>query len=183
LELFDMHFKSSNLVSLGARKRSAARRATTLVELLVVTTLMTIVLAIVTTLAVRLRQWDRQVREHGQHINQLAALAEAIRADARHASKVVLPEKTTIAIGDSDGREIRYELRPDGCRRVAKAPGAASPEIEIFAIGSAEAWKLDSAEPGLHPAYLLSLERSEPEKANSRPTPFFVYATIGGDKP
>ncbi len=177
-----MHFNSSNLGWLRTRKSNGARRATTLVELLVVTTLMTILLAIVGTLVVRLRQWDRQVRDHSQHGNQLAALAEAIRTDVHGATTVTLPAKTAIAIGRSDGREIRYELQPGGCRRLVKTPGETSPRIEAFAIGTADAWKLDSAEPGRHPAYLLSLERSEPEKAISRSAPFFVYATTGGEK-
>ena len=66
--------------------------------LVIVTMLVSILLSVVGTLAVHLRQWDRQVRDHSQHGNQLADLAETIRADVRRATSVTLPEKKIVAI-------------------------------------------------------------------------------------
>jgi type II secretory pathway pseudopilin PulG len=167
----------------GSRENSRGRRATTLVELLAVTMLVAILLSIVVTLAVRLRQWDRQVRDHSQHANQMADLAEAIRTDMRRATTVALPEKNIIAIAGPDSRETRYELQRGGCRRVLKTPGETSARTESFAIGPADSWKLESAAPGRRPAYTITLERSEIDNATSRSAPFFVYASLGGDLP
>jgi type II secretory pathway pseudopilin PulG len=178
-----MRYKSLLVACPGFRKNSRGRRATTLVELLAVTTLVAILLSIVVTLAVRLRQWDRQVRNHSQHGNQLADLAEAIRADVRRATNVTLPEKNIIAIAGPDSREARYELQRGSCRRTIKTPGESSARTESFAIGPADSWKLESAAPGRRQAYSITLERSDIDNASSRSTPFFVYASLGGDLP
>jgi hypothetical protein len=91
-------------------------------------------MAAVGTLAVHLRQWDRHVRDHRQHGSQLSNLAEALRADIRRATGVTQPEKNIVAIAAADGREIRYELQPDSCRRTVKSPGEKSPRIETFVV-------------------------------------------------
>src|SRR5215213_4788976 len=161
--------------SAGIRKNDRDRRATTLVELLVVVGLVSIMFSIVVLLAVRLRQWDHHVRDHSLHANQMATLAEAIRADVRHATSATLPEKKTLAIVGPDNREIRYELQPGACRRVLEIPGEASPRIETYAIGPADSWKLETAAPGRKPAYAITFGRKEPDKAASQPVPFFVY--------
>ena len=164
----------------GIRKNGRRRSATTLVELLIVTTLVSILMAVVGTLAVHLRQWDRHVRDHSQHDTQLTNLAETIRADIRLATSITQPEKKILAITGPDGRQIRYELQPDGCRRTLKFPGDST---ELFAIGPANSWKLETATPGRRPAYTVSLERSDSDQATSQPVPFFVYAAVGGDLP
>jgi prepilin-type N-terminal cleavage/methylation domain-containing protein len=169
--------------SAGIHRNSHNRRAMTLVELLVVVGLVSIVFSIVVLLAVRLRQWDHHVRDHSLHANQMATLADTIRADLRHATSVTLPEKKTVAIASSDRREIRYELQAGGCRRVVKTPGEASPKIETYAIGPAESWKLDTASPGRRPAYTITLGRGDPDKLTTQSAPFFVYAALGSDLP
>jgi type II secretory pathway pseudopilin PulG len=176
-----MQYKSLFVDRPSVRKNRRRRRATTLVELLVVTTLVSILMAVVGTLAIHLRQWDRHVRDHSQHSSQLTNLAETIRADIRQATGVTQPEKKVVAIAGSDSREVRYELQPGGCRRIVKAPGDKSPRIETFAIGPADSWKLETATPGRRPAYTISLERSDLDKAASQPAPFFVYAALGSD--
>jgi type II secretory pathway pseudopilin PulG len=165
------------------QKNCRRRRATTLVELLVVTTLVSILMAVVGTLAVHLRQWDRHVRDHSRHGIQLTNLAETIRADIRRATGVTRPEKKIMAIAGTDGGEIRYELQPDRCRRTIKSPGEKSASTETFAIGPADSWKLVTATPGRRPAYTVSLERSDSDQATSQPVPFFVYAALGSDMP
>jgi hypothetical protein len=167
-----------------AKQRSCAKRcATTLVELLVVTTLVSILLAVVGTLAIRLRQWDRHVRDHSQHNSQSTSLAAAIRADIRRATGVTRPEKNVVAIAGPDGREIRYELHTDGCRRMSKSSGEKSDRIEQFAIGPADFWIVETANPGRRTAYTISLARPDADKATSQPVPFFVYAAVGSDLP
>jgi type II secretory pathway pseudopilin PulG len=165
------------------RKHYHGRRAMSLVEVLVVATLVSILFTVIVTLAVHLRQWDRQVRGHSLHTNQLANLAETVRADVRRATSVSQPDKNTVAIVGADNRDIRYEIQPGGCRRVAKAPDDKSPRIETFAIGPADSWKLETAAPGRRPAYSITLERSETDKATSHTAPFFVYAALGSETP
>lgn len=178
-----MQHKSLLLGRPRVRKNCRRRCATTLVELLVVTTLVSILMAVVGTLAVHLRQWDRHVRDHSRQSSQLTDLAEAIRADIRRATNVTRPEKKIIAITGTDSRVVRYDLLPDGCRRTIKSPGEKSPGTETFAIGSVDSWKLEPAMPGRRPAYTISLERSDLDKTTSQPVPFLVYAAIGSDMP
>lgn len=165
------------------RKLNRGRRATTLVEMMVVVTLVSILLSVVGTLAIRLRQWDRQVRNHSQHGNQLALLAAKIRGDVRQATSITQPAKNIVAITNLDSREIRYELEPAVCRRIVKSPGEKSPKFETFATGPVESWKLETAAPGRRPAYTITLERSDSGKVASRRAPFFVYAALGSELP
>src|SRR4051812_33155211 len=97
-----MQYKLPFENSAGVRRNIRYRRATTLVELLVVVGLVSIMFSIVVLLAVRLRQWDHHVRDLSLHANQMATLADAIRVDVRHAKSVTLPEKKSIAIASSD---------------------------------------------------------------------------------
>lgn len=178
-----MQYELTLMAQPGIRTNCRRRRAMTLVELLVVTTLVSILMAVVGTLAVHLRQWDRHVRDHSQHGTQLTNVAEMIRADIRRATGVTRPEKKILAITAADGREIRYELQPDGCRRTIKSPGDKAVSTEIFAIGLANAWIVEPATPGRRPAYMVSLDRSDTDQATSQPVPFFVYAAIGSETP
>jgi type II secretory pathway pseudopilin PulG len=182
-ELYDMQRKSHFRSWLGIRKNRRGCRATTLVELLVVITLVSVLLLVVGTLAVHLRKWDRQVRDHSQRGYQLAILAETIRADVRRARSAALPAKNILAIAGRANRETRYELQLEVCRRVVNIPGETSSKIETFTIGPADSWKLETGAPGRRPAYALWLERSASEKASSRSTPFYVYAVLGSDVP
>ncbi len=140
-------------------------------------------MAVVGSLAIHLRQWDRHVRDHSRHSSQLTNLAEMLRADIRRATGLTQPGKKIITLAGPDSREISYELLPDGCRRIVKSPTEKSPKVETFAIGPAHSWKLEAATPGRRSAYSISLERSEADQATSQPVPFFVYAGLGGDMP
>jgi type II secretory pathway pseudopilin PulG len=167
----------------ASRKLNRARRATTLIEMMVVVTLVSILLSVIGTLAIRLRQLDRQVRDRIQHGNQLALLAATIRGDVRQATSVTLPAKNIVAISGSDNRDIRYELQSAVCRRIVKSPGETSPKLDTFTIGPAESWKLETAAPGRRPAYTITLEPSDSGKVTFRSAPFFVYAALGIDLP
>src|SRR5262249_27730876 len=89
-----------------SRKILRMRRGLSLVEVLVVVTLMSMLLATMTAIAVRMRQWDRQVRDNSLHSDQVAALAESLRSDASSGAEVKLVSKDTLAIEDADQREI-----------------------------------------------------------------------------
>src|SRR6187549_2235471 len=106
-----MQYESLLTNHAAIRKHCHKRRAMSLVEVLVVATLVSILFSVIVTLAVHLRQWDRQVRAHSLHANQLANLAETLRADVRRATSVSQPDKKTVAIVGPDNREIRYELQ------------------------------------------------------------------------
>src|SRR5690349_18145152 len=91
-----------------SRKSSRMRPGLSLVEVLVVVTLMSVLLGTMTAIAVRLRQWDRQVRDNSLHSDQVAALAESLRSDANSGAELKLLSKDTLAIEDANQREIRY---------------------------------------------------------------------------
>lgn len=167
----------------GIGRQSCRRAATTLIELLVVITLVSLLLSIVGTLAIRLRHWDRQMRDRSRYSDQLVKLSESMRTDIRRATSVTQPDKKTIAVTSSDHREIRYELAADGCRRLVKSSDKPGPAAETFAIGAAQSWKLDAAAEGRRPAYTIRLEHTDSNPADSTPAPFFVYAALGADTP
>jgi type II secretory pathway pseudopilin PulG len=158
------------------QKRERSHRATTLVEVIVVMTLVSIILAAATGLIVQLRRWDYRVRENAVVADQASRLAEAIRADVRNAVKVTKSSPTTLSIVGRNSEETRYVLESDLCRRESKGPGAQSANLETFNIGPAAAWQVDAAAPGRRPAYQISVERPSPEQKTSRTVPLYIYA-------
>src|SRR5262245_65044424 len=102
-----VHIPPSHLGS----ARKSARRGLSLVEMLVVVTLMSMLLATLTTIAVRLRQWDRQIRDNSVHGDQIAALADSLRADAGGGTDLKLLSPDTLVIENTEKREIRYRLQ------------------------------------------------------------------------
>ena len=153
-----------------------------LVEVMVVVTLSSILLGVVISLAVSLQQWDRRFRDHGVRSDQTARLAEAIRADVRRATDVSLPAKEILSVAAHDQQEIRYELRPEGCRRTVQHAGGPPERSELFTIGPAESWQLERGTPGRHSAVVVSIERPIAVEAKSGSTPFYVYAAVGGGR-
>ena len=143
-----------------------------------VATLMSMLLATLTTVAIRLRQWDRQMRDNGVHGDQVAALADSLRADASGGTELKLLSKDTLVIENTDKHEICYTLQSDGCRRDVKSSKNASRSTTTFTIGPFEAWKVESGPTGRRAAYTVSLARPDSEKATARVVPLFVYAVL-----
>jgi len=165
-----------------AHPRSRVRSGLSLVEVLVVVALMSVLLATMTSIAVRLRQWDRQMRDNSVHSDQLTALAESLRSDATSGAELKLVSKDTLAIEGTDRRETRYTLRPDGCQREVKSADSKSRSANMFTIGRFETWKLEPGPTGRHSAYAISLAHSDSEQAIAR-VPLFVYAVLNGKQP
>src|SRR5262249_35407527 len=132
----------------ATRNRTRSRCGVSLVEMLVVVTLMSMLLATITTVAVRLRQWDRQMRDNSFHGDQVAALADALRTDAGDGTDLKLLSKDTLVIENADKREVRYTLQSKGCRREVKSADKASTSTDIFTIGPFEAWKVEPGPAG-----------------------------------
>jgi prepilin-type N-terminal cleavage/methylation domain-containing protein len=159
------------------------RRAMTLVEVSVVAALSSILLGVVISFTVGLRQWDRRFREHGLHNEQAARLSNCIRDDIRQAREVSLLAESVLVITAPDESQTRYELQPDGCRRVVKQPrGASDKKVESFNIGPAKSWRLEHGAPGRLPAIIVWLEGSRPDKS-SVGSILFVYAALGANLP
>jgi hypothetical protein len=152
-----------------------------LVEVTVVLVLATLVLGVIISLLISLKQWDRNVHGHSIRLEQRMRLAESVRSDIRLAAEVSLPAENTLVIASADGRQTRYEADKDGCRRNAAAPAGAQPSVEYFAIGSADSWNVDRQESGKRPLIVATLDFTPPEKADLRPAPLIVYAGLGSD--
>jgi len=154
-----------------------------LVEVMVAVTLTSILLGVVISLMVALRQWDRRVRDHSVQTEQLAQLAETLRADIRQAVDVSLPVKETLIVVAPGSNPVRYELRPEGCRRSVEDPDGTSPKMDVFAIGPVEPWKLERVEGGRRPAIVLSLDKPHADRSVDGPPKLLVYASLGADLP
>ena len=166
-----------------SRRLGPGRRAMTLVEVSVVAALSSILLGVVISFTVGLKQWDRRFREHGLHNEQAVRLSNCIRTDIRKARDVSLSAENVLVIVAPDDSQARYELQPDGCRRVVKQSGdAPEKQAESFNIGPAKSWRLESGAPGRRPARVVWLEGSLPDKS-SIGSILFVYAALGADLP
>jgi prepilin-type N-terminal cleavage/methylation domain-containing protein len=164
------------------RRRSDLRYAMTLVEIMVVVAISSVLLGVAISLVVGLQHWDRRFRDHALTGEHLARLSEAIRTDIRNASNVTLSVDTTLVVATHD-REIRYELRPEGCLRVVKQLVGATERSELFTFGSAPSWELKRGTPGRRPIIIVSLQRPGAKETDSIVTLLMVYAAMGADLP
>jgi type II secretory pathway pseudopilin PulG len=158
-------------------------RAMTLIEILVATTLASVVMGVVISLVVVLMQKDRQVRLFTLQGDRQNQLAEELRTDIRGAGEVSLVAQTVLVVRTPDERETRYEITAGGCRRMVTAPGEKKPRVEFYAVGPAIAWSLEKGPAGRRPLYIATLQRASAANKSSPDTPLFVYAALGADLP
>ena len=155
-----------------------------LVEVMVVVGLSSVLLGVVVTMLIGVRQWDRKFRNHGVHSDQLARLSSSIRADARRASDVSLPNANTLVVTAADKSQTRYELAADGCRQIIKRTvDGPDEQANLFTIGPAESWALEHGAAGRLPATIVSLTGTQSDKSAPDSVLLLVCAAIGADLP
>ena len=86
------------------------RRGKTLVEMLVLISVLTIILGLVATSLVVLFKTDRQVRRDLEQVTALARLSSKFRADAHAAASCQVADSCDLAL--PDGRVVRYAAGP-----------------------------------------------------------------------
>jgi hypothetical protein len=167
----------------AVRRSGQARRAVMLVEVMVAVALVTIVMGIVISLLVSLRQWDRRLRDGNARAAHSLRLAQSMRNDIRQGTYVALPTKDTIVITSAGNVQTRYELTADGCQRTVGAMDQPAASHELFSIGKAASWSLEHGSPGRRAMIIVSLDHVDPQnRRQSRPAPLVVYAAVGADQ-
>jgi prepilin-type N-terminal cleavage/methylation domain-containing protein len=167
----------------GALGRPTRRRAMTLIEILVATTVASVVMGVVVSYVVVLMQKDRQVRLFAVQSDRLNQLAETLRTDIRGASEVLLAAQTVLVIRSPEERETRYEITAGGCRRIVAEPQERKPRVDFYGVGPAAAWSLKKESSGRRPLYIATLQWASTAKKSFFQSPFFVYAALGADLP
>ena len=167
----------------AGRGRSSA--GMTLVEVMVVVAVSTVLLSLVVTLAISLKQADRRMRHHGVTSARLVVVAERLRSDIRRGTDVSPSAGNVLVVTGTGGEQQRYELGPEGCRRSVVKPGEVAPRGDLFAIGPAASWTIDEDAAGRHTLFIVTLNRPEPDDVNKRQRgmPLLVYAALGADLP
>ncbi len=152
----------------------------TIAEVAVVVAVASILLGVATSLLFGLRDWDRNARQRGMQNDQLMRLAETIRSDIRHGADVSAPTEQTLLIHSPGEKRTQYELTPEGCHRVVTLPNEAKTLADLFAIGPATSWSLDSGAPGARPIFVVTINRTSADN-EQRAAPLLVQATLGAD--
>jgi len=165
------------------RRLNVARDGFSLIEMLVVIALSSLLLGIVISLMLSLKQWDRLSRTNSVRNEQLLRLAGVLRSDIRGGSDVLVSVEGPLVVMTASGEQLKYELGPDGCRRTVVAPGESGPRIDLFAIGKAAKWIIERKETGRRPLIAVTLEQVVQEGTRDVPKlmPFLVYAALGAD--
>jgi prepilin-type N-terminal cleavage/methylation domain-containing protein len=157
------------------------RAAMTLVEVMVAVTVMSIMLGVAISFLIGLKHWDRKVHQFGLRNEQLTRLAESIRTDIRHATDVSLPSGNALVILLPGNKETRYELTPEGCRRLGM-PGDARPLTDLFSVGPATSWTVERDAPGNRSMFVVTLNHTQTD-SETQLAPLLVYAALGADLP
>ena len=163
---------------LFARRR---RKAFTLAEAMLVVALLSILLSFVLSFLVSLQRYDAKLRNHGLRSEQLSRLAETIRSDIRQAITVSSPAKQTLRMESSDGRLVQYELTPEGCRRTVNGPDNVAASADLYRIGPADSWTIETGPAGRRPLHVVSLASKRKVASEPVNTPLLVQAALGAD--
>ena len=163
--------------------RPPARVGFSLVEMLVVIALSSLVLGVVVSLMIELRQWDRLCRASSTRNEQLLRLASTLRSDIRHGSDVLLSVEGPLVVMTASGEQLRYEFGPGGCRRTVLARDDAAPRDDLFAIGQASKWNVERRTTGRRPllAVTIGVEPTRHQPTAPQLMPFLVCASLGAD--
>lgn len=161
------------------RKR---RLAMSLIEVMVVVALTSILCGVAMSLLIELRDWDRNMSRQSIQNEQLLRLSEVMRTDIRQAAEVSLSSEEAIVIRSPNEKQIRYELTPEGCRRIETTSGDSKSLSDLFAVGRATSWTLEPGAPGNRPLFAVTLYRTSPDN-EKRTAPLLVHAAVGADAP
>lgn len=164
--------------------RPGARRALMLAEVMVAVALLTIVMGVVVSLLISLRQRDRRLRDSNKRAEQTLRLAEAMRSDIRRATDVSRPTRNILIIDFGGETQARYELAADGCRRSVEIEDQSVTSRDLYSIGPAVAWSLENGPPGRRPMIIVTLDNTDGAYDRQSPAvPLVVYAALGADLP
>jgi prepilin-type N-terminal cleavage/methylation domain-containing protein len=165
------------------RNSAESRGGFSLIEMLVVIALSSVLLGVVVSLMLGLKQWDRVSRTSSVRNEQLLRLAGVLRSDIRDGTDVLLSIDGPLVVMTASGEQLRYELLSDGCRRTVVAPGVAAPRTDLFAIGKATKWNLQRKPAGRRPLIAVTLEQDVAKNEPTAPRwmPFLVCAALGAD--
>jgi hypothetical protein len=153
-----------------------------LLEVMVVAALTTVVMGVVISFMIALRQRDQSIRSFAVQCERQSELAEVLRTDIRQAADVTLPAETLLVVTAAGGGETRYELTATGCRRTVARPGRQQPGIDWFAVGPATSWTIDEGPPGSRPLLVVILKYTDSKShTGARQLPMLVYAALGAD--
>lgn len=144
------------------------RRGFSLVEMMVVITLMTLVAGVALTMLRSLLLAERQAQRAGPRRVAVAELRDDLRADLRRAQSVQL-EQEVLDVRRADG-PVHYELADGQCRR-----GAGDAPPRAYRVGEVARWRLERDGS----IATVVLER-EPDAAGG---PIHVAAALGAALP
>jgi prepilin-type N-terminal cleavage/methylation domain-containing protein len=163
------------------------RTGFTLIEMLVVVALSSLLLGVVLSLMMGLKQWDRLSRTSSTRNEQLLRLSTALRSDIRGGADVLVSIEGPLVVMNASGEQLRYEFGPEGCHRTVIAPGSANPpthhSADLFAIGAAAKWIVERKPAGKNPLVTIKIEPPSEKRESTAPRmlPFLVYAALGTD--
>jgi hypothetical protein len=156
----------------------------TLPEVIVAVTLSSIVLSVLISFTIALKQRDRTIRSFGVESERRRELAELLRTDIRDAVDVSLPSKTTLVVKRPGDSEIRYELTANGCNRTVVEPTGSKAQFDSYAVGAAISWSLEQGPAGRRPLFVVTMNRRPRSSAtDAGSVPLLVYAALGADVP
>jgi type II secretory pathway pseudopilin PulG len=158
------------------------RLAMSLVEVMIVVAMTSILCGVAISLLLGLRDWDRDMRRQSMQSEQAMRLCEAMRTDIRQAAEVLQPSEDAVVIRSPNEKEIRYEITPEGCRRVVTTSNSAKPLTDLFSVGPAKSWALEPGAPGKRPLFAVTLHPVSPDN-EKHTAPLVVHAAVGADAP
>jgi hypothetical protein len=160
------------------------RAAMTLPEVMVAVTLSSLVMGVLITLTIALKQRDRTIRSFAVESERRGELAELLRTDIRSATGVSLASATMLVVKRPGGGEVRYDLAASGCNRTVVEPNGSKVQFDSYVVGTATSWSLAPGPAGRRPLFVVTLNRSPGSKdTEARQIPLLVYGALGADLP
>jgi len=165
------------------RLQFAQRRGMTLVEVCVAVAISVFLLGIAITMLVRLQRWDTRFRDEAITTHQAGELAELIRKDVRSSTNVTLASPQVLRIDMQVEGQVRYELTPDGCLRIAEQPAGKVELRELFRVGPELIWNVEASQAGVRSNVVVTLERKSTEPTSGNRVLLLASGNRGADLP
>jgi hypothetical protein len=148
---------------------------------MMVAVLLSILLAFVASYLVGMHRYDAKFRKGELGSVQLDRLADSIRTDIRQSNSVSLPADRVLLVAMPDGREIRYELTAEGCRRTEGEPRDTASKVDLFRIQPVASWILEVGPAGRRLLNVVTLRANDKVPRKPSKVLLLVHAALGAD--
>ena len=154
------------------------RRASSLVEVLVVISLTGLMFGVVVTTLASLLRHQQATRTRVAERSEIIRLTDALRSDLRRGAQLSQPNPMTLEVVPTTGFKVRYEISGDKCLRQVVPDWWGRPRHEGFTIGPVSGIRLVEEQEGDMTSRTLWIDRAADDVTGVGQPPIRIVAAL-----